>query len=85
MPDIEKRYRAYKLLRELDSLTSSTMKEVAYGRLGGAGWKAACEAHRAAFERWIAYAESVDTPEEAEAFQSGARARDRLAVRPLSK
>ncbi len=64
MPDIEKRYRAYKLLRELDSLTSSTMNQVAYGRLGGPAWKAACEAHRAAFEQWITYAESLNVPDE---------------------
>ncbi|MCT8166872.1 MULTISPECIES: hypothetical protein [unclassified Pseudomonas] len=59
MPDIEKRYRAYKLLRELDSLTSTTMNQVAYGRLGGPAWQAACEAHRAAFNAWIEFADSL--------------------------
>ncbi|HCV40313.1 MAG TPA: hypothetical protein DGQ94_16680 [Pseudomonas sp.] len=59
MPDIEKRYCAYKLLRELDSLTSTTMNQVAYGRLGGAEWQAACDAHRAAFNAWIEFADSL--------------------------
>ncbi|WP_156675987.1 hypothetical protein [Pseudomonas sp. Leaf58] len=59
MPDIEKRYRAYKLLRELDSLTSTIMNQVAYGRLGGPEWEAACDAHRAAFSAWIEFADSL--------------------------
>lgn len=59
MPDSENRYRAYRLLRELDSLTSDTMNQVAYGRLGGPEWQAACAAHRAAFEQWISFAESL--------------------------
>jgi hypothetical protein len=65
MPDSEKRYRAYKLLRELDSLTSDTMNQVAYGRLGGLDWKATCDAHRAAFEQWIEFAESLSNRNEA--------------------
>jgi hypothetical protein len=59
MPDIEKRYRAYKLLRELDALTSTTMNQVAYGRLGGPEWQAACDAHRAAFNAWMEFADSL--------------------------
>ncbi|MEJ5863543.1 hypothetical protein [Pseudomonas farsensis] len=59
MLDSEKRYRAYKLLRELDSLTSSTMNQVAYGHFGGSEWVEACVAHRAAFHEWIMFAESL--------------------------
>ncbi|WP_414155984.1 hypothetical protein [Pseudomonas sp. BNK-44-a] len=65
MPERESRYRAYKLLRELDSLTSSTMNQVAYGRLGGPSWQAMCEAHRAAFNQWIEFAESLSNGSEA--------------------
>jgi hypothetical protein len=62
MPEREKRYRAYHLLRELDSLTSSTMNQIAYGRVGGAEWKGMCQAHRKAFEDWMAFAESLLEP-----------------------
>ena len=70
MPDIERRYRAYKLLRELDSLTSTTMNQVAYGRLGGQEWRAACAAHRAAFEQLIEFAESLEQQTEADKSRS---------------
>ncbi len=59
MPENEQRYKAYKLLRDLDSLTSLTMNQVAYGRLGGPEWKATIDAQRAAFEQWVLYAESL--------------------------
>lgn len=65
MPESEKRYRAYKLLRELDSLTSETMNQVAYGRLGGPEWQAMCDAHRLAFAQWIEFAESLSSRREA--------------------
>lgn len=66
MPERERRYRAYKLLRELDSLISTTMNQVAYGRLGGPDWQAMCEAHRAAFKQWIEFAESLPSASEAD-------------------
>ncbi|MDP9666279.1 UNVERIFIED_ORG: hypothetical protein J2W16_004035 [Pseudomonas cremoricolorata] len=59
MPRSEDRYRAYRLLMELDALNSSTMNQVAYGRLGGAEWDQMCNSHRKAFEEWIAFAEEV--------------------------
>ncbi|EKT4520990.1 hypothetical protein QEM13_000182 [Pseudomonas putida] len=62
MPEREKRYRAYHLLRELDALTSSTMNQVAYGRVGGPEWKGMCQAHRNAFEEWMTFAESLLEP-----------------------
>ncbi|MBS3185321.1 hypothetical protein ACLPJF_18680 [Pseudomonas vlassakiae] len=65
MPERERRYRAYTLLRELDSLVSSTMNQVAYGRLGGPDWQAMCEAHRSAFKQWIEFAESLPSASEA--------------------
>lgn len=80
MSHSEDRYRAYKLLRELDSLTSSTMNQVAYGRLGGAEWDQMCRFHRKVFEEWILFAETLSKDGSLPPLPF-----DSLASRPLTK
>lgn len=60
MPNSDKRYRAYQLLRELDATTSSLMNQVAYSRIGGPQWDEALIAQRKAFEDWATYASTLD-------------------------
>jgi len=59
MPDNERRYQAYQLLRELDSMTSTMMNQVAYGHVDGEEWRELCNAHRQAFEDWMCFAETL--------------------------
>lgn len=59
MPDSDKRYRAYQLLRELDAATSSIMNQVAYSRIGGSHWDEALIAQRKAFEDWMDFARTI--------------------------
>jgi hypothetical protein len=59
MPNGDKRYHAYQLLRELDRLTSSMMNQVAYGRVGGSLWEEALLLQRKAFNEWMAYADTL--------------------------
>ncbi|MEN5038213.1 hypothetical protein [Pseudomonas sp. TWI929] len=59
MPNSDKRYRAYQLLRELDAATSSIMNQVAYSRIGGPQWDEALIAQRKAFEDWTTYASTL--------------------------
>lgn len=59
MPDKERRYQAYQLLRELDSVTSTMMNQVAYGHVGGEEWRDLYDAHRQAFEAWMCFAETL--------------------------
>ena len=63
MPNSDKRYRAYQLLRELDATTSSIMNQVAYSRIGGPQWEEALNAQRKAFEDWTVYASTLVEPE----------------------
>lgn len=60
MPNSDKRYRAYQLLRDLDAATSSLMNQVAYSRIGGPQWDEALIAQRKAFEDWKTYASTLE-------------------------
>ncbi|MFJ9993367.1 hypothetical protein ACIQSO_21855 [Pseudomonas putida] len=54
---MEGRYKAYELLKELDSQISTTMSQVAYGRMSRIEWVQTCKAHRTAFDEWIRFAD----------------------------
>lgn len=54
---MEGRYKAYELLKELDSQIAATMSQVAYGRMSRIEWVRTCKAHRIAFEEWIRFAD----------------------------
>lgn len=61
MPSEDDRYRAYQLLRKLESLTSLTMSQVAYGNFEQLAWNEMCESHREVFEDWMRFAQDLSS------------------------
>ena len=60
---LDKKFAAYQLLRELDAVTSSIMSQVAYGRMGELSWVETQALHREAFEKWMRFAATLDSPD----------------------
>lgn len=63
MPNSDQKYRAYQLLRQLDTATSSIMNQVAYGQIGGPLWGEALLVQQKAFDDWADYAKTLATLE----------------------
>jgi len=60
----EKQFRAYELLRKLDTQTATAMNQVAYGHIVGAEWGYMCSQHRKAFEDWMIFASTIEDSED---------------------
>lgn len=60
----ERQYQAYQALKDLSEFSAETMKQIAYQQLDHIDWDDTCRRHRAAFARWIEYADSQRVGEE---------------------
>ena len=63
----DQQFRAYELLRTLDTHTAKMMSEVVYGATTSDTWKRSCDLHRQAFEDWMAFAATMHAPEPTDA------------------
>ncbi|PYB84166.1 hypothetical protein DMX07_06375 [Pseudomonas soli] len=63
----DQQFRAYELLRKLDTFTAQTMSQVVYGATSSASWQSNCDQHRRAFEEWMAFAATIHVPEQPDA------------------
>ena len=54
----ERQFQAYQALKDLSDVAADTMKQIAYDRFDEIDWGETCRVHRAAFEKWISYAET---------------------------
>lgn len=59
----DQQFRAYDLLRKLDTHTAQTMSQIAYGHTSTVDWESNCDQHRKVFEEWMAFAGTMHAPQ----------------------
>ncbi|MBT9236837.1 hypothetical protein KKQ11_13425 [Pseudomonas sp. MG-2] len=59
----DQQFRAYELLRKLDTYTAQTMSQVVYGVTSSSSWRSDCDEHRRIFEEWMNFAATMHLPE----------------------